>query len=187
MKLGCNWSKQLRQLLDDGTISIDFIKAGVHGGFYEDFEAMRSFKPILLHGLGYFEHAGMPNIEVVDFNLANELIKKCGSPHYGLHLAMENANMYDGMTDDDVFALMSEQAQIFKKNINVPLLLENIPDSKDERVNFDHYPFTAPNLISKFVYDNDTLFCWIYHMLKSRHYILAGMRRIILERSRLIS
>lgn len=158
IKLGCNWSSQLRKLFSDAAVKLDYIKTGVYGSFYEDFDVMLSLKPVLLHGLGNHEHTGMNNIEDIDFELANSLIEKCSSPHYGLHLSMKNANMYDGMTDDDVFTLMSEQTQIFKKKINVPLLLENIPDSEDERKNFDHYPFSNPNLISRFVHGNDTLF-----------------------------
>lgn len=69
---------------------------------------MRSMRPILLHGLGYFENTGMKNIEVIDFNRANELIKKFNSPHYGVHLAIRNSDMHNGMSDADIYEHLSK-------------------------------------------------------------------------------
>lgn len=119
---------------------------------------MRSMRPILLHGLGYFENVGMKNIEIIDFNRANELIEKCNSPHYGVHLAIRNSDMYDGMTDNDIYELLSKQIKIFKNNLAVPLILENPPDSPTDRTVFDHYPYTEPKKISQLYVDNDVSF-----------------------------
>lgn len=90
MRIGCNWSNALQFLLENDDVKIDYIKSVAYGDFKEQLSTMRSFRPVLIHGLGYFEHAGMKNIEIVDFNFANSIIKKCGSPHYGLHLAIQN-------------------------------------------------------------------------------------------------
>src|SRR5471030_991450 len=137
MYIGCNWSKALKMLLDKDAVKIDYIKSGAFGAFNEEFKTMSSLRPILLHGLGYFENTGMKDIEIIDFNSANNLIKKCESPHYGLHLAIRNSDMYPGMTDENIYEHMSKQIQIFKKNIKVPLLLENAPDSPNDRALFD--------------------------------------------------
>jgi uncharacterized protein len=158
MYIGCNWSKALKFLIEKNAVNIDYIKSGAYGAFNEQFSTMRSMHPILLHGLGYFEHTGMKNIEIVDFDLANKLIKKCSSPHYGLHLAIENSDMSPEMTDENIYKHMSKQIQIFKKNLTVPLLLENTPDSPQDRVIFDHYPYFEPEKLNRIFIENDVSF-----------------------------
>ncbi|WP_242874667.1 multinuclear nonheme iron-dependent oxidase [Clostridium pasteurianum] len=149
----------MKFLIEKDYINVDYIKSGAYGNFNEQFSNMRSMRPILLHGLGYFERTGMRNIENIDFNFANNLIKKCGSPHYGVHLAIKNSDMYKGMTDEDIYEHMSKQIRIFKNNLEVPLLLENIPDSpKEHQITIDHYPYVMPEQISRLVIDNDVLF-----------------------------
>lgn len=158
MNIGCNWSKALKVLLEKEKVKIDYIKTGAYGMFNEEFAQMRSMRPILLHGLGYFEHTGMKEMEIIDFNLANRLIKECNSPHYGIHLSIENSDMHLGMTDEDIHSHMSKQIQIFKKNIKVPLLLENTPDSPQDRVKFDHYPYVMPEQLNRLFIENDVSF-----------------------------
>lgn len=157
IKLGCNWSMSLKKLLDEDVVRIDYIKTGVWGSFYDDLEAMLSHCSVLLHGLGYKGHTGMKNLDEVDFEKANELIEKCGSPHYGLHFGINNKNI-DGMTDEEIYSFMSNQTLIFKKNIHVPLLLENTPYSEFERVKFDLYPLVNASYISEFINENDVFF-----------------------------
>lgn len=158
MYIGCNWSKALKFILEKDATKLDYIKSGAYGTFNEQFSTMRSIRPILLHGLGYFEHTGMKDIEMVDFNFANSLIKKCNSPHYGLHLSIKNSDMYPGMTNENIYEHMSKQIQIFKKKLTVPLLLENTPDSPQDRVIFDHYPYFMPKQFSRLFIDNDVSF-----------------------------
>lgn len=158
MKIGCNWSEALKFLLEKDTMKIDYIKYGVFKDFYEQFPIIHSMCPILLHGLGHSEHTGMKSMDMIDFNLANRLIKECNSPHYGLHLAIENSDMYPGMTDEDIHKHMSKQIQIFKKNISVPLLLENVPDSPQDRIVFDHFPYFKPEQLNKLFEENDVSF-----------------------------
>lgn len=155
IKIGCNWSSALRKLIDNNAIEIDYIKAGAYGDFNEQFDTMRKTHPILLHGLGYFAHTGMLNINDVDFTLANDHIKKCDSPHYGLHLAIKKSNMYGGITNEDIYKRMCDNIQIFKDNLSVPLLLENVPDTPEDRTVFDHYPYVLPEQINRLIKNND--------------------------------
>ncbi|MBW9156095.1 multinuclear nonheme iron-dependent oxidase [Clostridium tagluense] len=158
MYIGCNWSKALKSLIEKDAVKIDYIKSGAWGTFNEEFSTMRSMRPLLLHGLGYFEHTGMKNIEMIDFNFANSLLKDCNSPHYGLHLSIKNSDMHQGMTDEDIYEHMSKQIQTFKKNLAVPLLLENVPDSPQDRILFDHYPYIMPEQYNRLFVDNDVSF-----------------------------
>lgn len=115
-------------------------------------------RPVLLHGLGYFENTGTKNIEVIDFNRANTLIKKCGSPHYGVHLAIRKSDMYEGMTDKNIHEFLSKQIKIFKNNLEVPLLLENSPDTPTDRKSFDIYPYIMPEKLGELIIENDVSF-----------------------------
>ncbi|OOM74235.1 DUF692 family multinuclear iron-containing protein [Clostridium sp. BL-8] len=158
MYIGCNWSKALEILIERDAVKVDYIKAGAYGTFNEQFAKMRSLRPILLHGLGNFECTGMNNIEIVDFDLANKLIKDCSSPHYGLHLTLKNSDMYQGMTEENIYEKMCENIQIFKNNMSVPLLLENIPDTPEDRGVYDHYPYFRPEQINRLLVDNNVSF-----------------------------
>ena len=66
--------------------------------------------------------------------------------------------MYLGMTEENIYEHMSKQIQILKKHIIVPLLLENIPDSPQDRVKFDHYPYIMPEQYSRLFIYNDVSF-----------------------------
>lgn len=158
MYIGCNWSKALKTLLENNTVKVDYVKSGAFGSFDKEFETMRSMRPVLLHGLGYFENAGMKNIEIIDFNRANELIKKCESPHYGVHLAIRNVDMYKGMSDTAIYERLSKNIKVFKNNLNVPLLIENTPDTTIERKENDFYPYFTPQRISELSINNDVYF-----------------------------
>lgn len=158
MYIGCNWSKALKFLIEENLIRVDYIKSFGYGNFKEDFKTMRSMRPILVHGLGYYENTGMNDIERIDFNSANSIIRKCNSPHYGLHLAIRSEDMLTGMTEDDIYKRMSNQIQLFKKSLSVPLLLENSPDTPHDREAFDLYPYVMPEQIYKLVLENDVSF-----------------------------
>lgn len=154
-KVGCNWSEALAMLLIDKQVSVDYIKAGAYGEFENQFDRMRSLKPILLHGLGYYERTGMRNVDHVDFHRANHLIARCGSPHYGLHMAIKHEDLLPDMGDEEIYRHMCMQIQKFKKSLSAPLLLENIPDSPEERMIFNHHPFVEAGKIARLLHDND--------------------------------
>lgn len=154
-QIACNWSASLEALLIEEAGIIDYIKTGVYGSFEEQFATIRSYRPILLHGLGCFDHSGMKDIGAVDFERANRLIAQCGSPHYGLHLAIKNADMPSPMSDEEIHGLMSRQIKVFQHTLAVPLLLENTPDSPEDRTVFDHYPYAEAEKIRRLVVEND--------------------------------
>lgn len=157
IKLACNWSRPLGQLLDEKAVRLDYVKALVSERFYEDIDKMLSYAPVLIHGLGYRGHTGMRNLHEVDFDKVNTLIGKCGSPHYGLHFGMENKNV-GTMTDQEIYKYMSEQTQVFKERLKVPLLLENTPDSITDRTVYDIYAKFQHEYLTRFLIDNDVFF-----------------------------
>jgi hypothetical protein len=157
-KIGCNWSEPLFDLVVNKQVEIDYIKTGAFGPFETKFDTMRSLRPVLIHPLGHYERAGMNNVEVVDFDRANRLLAESGSPHYGLHLCVMNSDLTPSMSEADIAGRMYENIQLFKKNMKFPVLVENIPDTPQEKVLYDHYPYAAPEKISKAIADNDVDF-----------------------------
>ena len=154
-KIACNWSIELYDLIVSGQVDVDYIKAGAFGDFDSCFEKMRALRPVLLHGFGHYEKAGMNNIEIVDFERGNRLLAECGSPHYGLHLCITNADMGTEIKEEDIHEHMCRNIRIFKKKLNVPLLLENIPDAPQEKTLYDHFPYSQADKISRVIHDND--------------------------------
>ena len=146
MRIGCNWSKALKILLEKEAVNVDYIKSGSYGSFHEQFSTMRSMRPILIHGLGYFENTGMTNIEMIDFNAANSIIEKCDSPHYGLHLAIRKLDMYPGMG----LTLKYVVVIVILMNLTALLLavmIENLNRGKG----FFRTIFYLPNMISMII------------------------------------
>jgi uncharacterized protein (UPF0276 family) len=148
MYVGCNWSDALGALIAEGRADVDYVKYGVYPDYEEKFAQIRPQKPILLHGLGCFDHAGMMDPGGVDFEAANARIAACGSPHYGLHLAIQNADVKPGMAESGMRARLLFGVKTFKENIRVPLIVENTPDSPKDRTVFDHYPYAEPEKLA---------------------------------------
>jgi uncharacterized protein len=147
MKIACNYSPELMKLMDSGDADVDFFKAKACGLMEKELVALRKIRPVLLHGLGNDERTGMPGFEAYDYTRANRLLEQCGSPHLAIHLCITNADAAPGMTDEEIYRRMVGCALSFKKNLSVPLLLENIADSPDERTNYYFIPFVEPEKI----------------------------------------
>jgi uncharacterized protein (UPF0276 family) len=151
MLLACNYTAELTDLMARGEAPVDYIKAGAFGPFLDKLSEMRKLRPVLLHGLGSVERTGMPGFGAYDYARANRLLRECGSPHLAIHIAITNADAAPGMTREALHARMAACAAAFMKNIEVPLLLENIGDAPEERTVFDLVPFAAPEDIGRLI------------------------------------
>ena len=149
MKLACNYSPQLMELLTTGQTDVDYIKSGAFGPALPELSRMRTLRPVLLHGMGNHERTGMPGYEALDFARMNSLLVDCGSPHLAIHLGIRNADVSPGMTHSEICRRMVDSALYFSKNLVVPLLLENMGDSPEERTEFDLHPFVEPQWIAR--------------------------------------
>lgn len=155
MKLACNGSEELLELLREG-VAVDYIKTGVYGKFDEMFPIFRQMRPVLLHGLGFFEDTGIPDIGIIDKEFANDMIGRCGSPHYGLHMGIQKKHMLPGMSDEDIHRRMAANTLKFKAGLAVPLLLEPPPDSPTDRTVYDHYPYCDAEKVTRLVRETET-------------------------------
>lgn len=127
MKYGCNYSKELISLLKEDSNSCDFIKIGAFGDTLELVEEAMSYKPLLIHGFGWFERGGMTTTDVMDFELMNLLLEQYNTPHLGMHAMAYDSDVK--LVDN----LLDHMVSIFKEISNkllVPLVIENMDFSK---------------------------------------------------------
>lgn len=143
MLLACNYSKELVELLNEGAVEIDYIKLGLFHIYKDVLEEARSLKPVLLHGLGYNERTGMKNIEDVDWKYVNNSISKFQSPHYGIHLLSSIQDWSSLCTDREIVDHMINIVEIWKDNIQVPFLVENMPYSLFDKEKFGVMKFCS--------------------------------------------
>lgn len=182
MKLACNYSTELILLMKRDLAPVDYIKAGAFGQYLPELDAMRELRPVLLHGMGNHERAGMPDYSSLDFSRMNHLLRKCGSPHLAIHMGITNADVGEGWTEDDMFFRMAACANHFKEYLDVPLLLENVGDTPEERTVFDLIPFAEPGQINRLLQDTGAGFLLdIAHAKVTAQYRGWDLRAYLME------
>ena len=157
IKIGCNWSEALHELLEDG-LDIDYIKAGEQTNFLDILPNMLKYRNVLLHG-GLGKSIRLGNADgLIDYHQLNQILKVCGTSQYGIHIAFTNDEMslFDsGMSFDLEIA---RRIRAFAGQISVPLLLENTPECYVEKKIYKFYPVSHPDNIAKIIYSNDVGF-----------------------------
>lgn len=150
MLYGCNISNSLLSLLEKDRQLCDFIKIGDFGITREFMKQAYSYKPLLIHGFGWFECLGMQEQSKLNFDYMNERLLQFESPHLGVH-----ALIYDTEVDkvqrqrargqgskrleSNLFEHMVAMGRLFKEKLQVPLLIENMDYSP-----YYTYPVTHP-------------------------------------------
>lgn len=134
MFLGCNYSKELAQLMDNGIVNVDYIKIGLYDMFKEGLEISKSLRPVLLHGVGQeiFEHAGMKSLDGLDWNKINRAIKEYKSPFIGYHLAAVKEDFEEDADEEAVIERIVTNTKMWSSKIDVPFLIENTPYYPDK-------------------------------------------------------
>jgi uncharacterized protein (UPF0276 family) len=126
VQLGCNYSPGLISLLDQQKITLDWIKLSRKDTVRKEISICSNYLPMLLHTL---PHASMLNIEQINFDELNKEIRDCKSPHVALHLlAMkQDWENREQVSDEEVVERMLNGVMTWKKNLDVDLLIENVP------------------------------------------------------------
>lgn len=173
MLLGCNYSSELIELLKEGTVDIDYIKLGLYDLYNGVYEEALSFKPILLHGLGFCERASMQNIEQIDWNYVNTSFKVFKSPHYAIHLLAHSDDFFDTSATNNMVEYMMKVVDFWKQNCNIPLLVENAPYS-----NYDEKEFGVIRFCTDANFINDVISkCDVDLLLDLSHAKVASFNR----------
>jgi len=130
MKLGCNLSNELIELIKSKGVNIDCIKIMLKELNEEIPNDYKSFGEILLHGVGNDipQHTGAILQKKIDWKELNKKIEFCGCSHIGVHCATYWSDWsVSEITYDMVKDRMSNFIKEWKKNINTKLLIENVP------------------------------------------------------------
>ncbi len=126
MKLVCNYSKELIELLDENKVQIDMIKLGLFDVSKDCFEIAKSYKPLMIHGVGRAERAGMRDIKSIDWQKVNYELAKYNVPHLGYHFISYSHEYDTKPTKAMIRERMISNTKLLKELVDVPLLIENI-------------------------------------------------------------
>jgi uncharacterized protein (UPF0276 family) len=129
MLLGCNYSKELIDLIRENKVDVDYIKLGLFDMYADVVEEASSMRPILIHGFGYDEYIGMKNMKDIDWKRVNEYIVKFKTPHIGTHMLCKKHDWDNEASDEEILNFMMRNIELWKRNINIPFLIENMPYS----------------------------------------------------------
>lgn len=169
MKWGCNYSKALMKMLQEGQLQeLDYIKAGAF--WLYDLEEAFSERPLLLHGFGWYERIGMDfaKAEIAKelggtlekaIQRMNELSYYYESPHLAFHCLAYEEDMQDftgtpAEKNEQLYRRMKENLLFLKERLDAPVLIENIDycpfyDKMNQKLN-EKYP-VLPEVISALV------------------------------------
>ncbi len=150
MLYGCNLSNSLLSLLNKDPEFCDFIKIGDFGPTREFMSKAYIYKPLLIHGFGWFECLGMHDLSKVNFEYMNQRLLNFESPHLGVHALIYDTDVdatqrHRGATQGEsqlelsLFNHMVSIGRLFKAKLEVPLLIENMDYSP-----YYSYPVTHP-------------------------------------------
>jgi uncharacterized protein len=126
LKFGSNYSKELIEVLKESVTFCDYIKIGAFGKTNAFLEEAFSYKPLLIHGFGWYERGGMPSLDCMNFQLMKEHLLRYHSPFLGMH-ALAYASDIASLTQEET--LLNRMIRNFieiKLALNVPLLIENL-------------------------------------------------------------
>lgn len=147
MFLACNYSDELIELLNEGSVDIDYIKLGIMSMYDNVYEKALSLRPVLLHGLGFNEYASMKNTCEINWILANQYISKFKSPQTGFHL-MASSGDWSDHSDEMIIEHIITVTKEWNSKIAVPFLIENMPYSPFVKRQFGALELCAdPNII----------------------------------------
>jgi uncharacterized protein len=125
IQLGCNFSPELMNLLKNDKVDIDWIKLSNEELFNRQFLSVDNLKPVLLHFIPRISSSVY--LDGWDFNGINKLLSQCRSPHVAIHFRVEQDDYKMKFTREIFKVRVLELLKHISKNINVELLIENMP------------------------------------------------------------
>lgn len=143
MKIGCNLSTELIELIDEKKVSVDYVKIALSKSDEEIPVQYREYGKLLLHGVGTDvpQHTGTTKLSGVDWNQIKDKVKFCNSSFIGLHCGTYHSD-WDGqeVTFEMVKERMGCSLKLWKENLDVEILIENVPFTP-------YYEINSPKII----------------------------------------
>ena len=146
-KIGCNYSIELMELLNDEIIDVDYIKVTLDDFFKEHIDIAKELKPLMVHYLGYQERATMKDFKSIDFDYINSKLQELASPVTGIHTYIDKEDFESkDPSYGEALERTLEVLSHFKNSLNVPILIENYPYSEYYDSLDNHYLTADPRL-----------------------------------------
>lgn len=125
IQLGCNYSKELIELIKVNKVELDWIKLSTEDSYDSEINIIKPLKKGLFHIVPYVfsnaYHKGW------DLKKVNHAIRECQSPHVGVHLRankedLQNMNSSQELKREAILKILEG-----KRKINCTYLIENMP------------------------------------------------------------
>lgn len=165
MRIGCNLSDQLIELIQNKEVNVDCVKIMLKDLYDIVPIIYKQYGTLLLHGIGKGvpQHTGARFVEeAVDWNQINRQLMCCESPHLALHCASywRDWESYN-VTYDYIKERMNRFISVWKTHVSVDILIENVPYTKNYEINNPGIIKVCvnPKLIKELCYENDIGLC----------------------------
>lgn len=125
IELGCNYSKELIELIEGEEVEVNWIKLANEVLYDTQFKAIKSIRSGLFHIVPYV----LSNRHLEGWNLEriNKAIRECKSPHVGVHLRAKE-NDINGVVNREVLKeIIISKTIENKRQIETKYLVENMP------------------------------------------------------------
>ena len=130
MKIGCNLSTELMELINEDKVSVDYVKIFYSKSDEEIPQKYKSYGNLLLHGVGADvpQHTGANELSSVNWNQVKVKVEFCNSSFLGLHCGTYQSD-WNGqeVTYEMVKERMGYSIKLWKENLDVEILIENLP------------------------------------------------------------
>lgn len=140
MKIACNDSNELRELIDEGKVNIDFLKwPSLPPNIWSIDKSLSFGKPVLIHGfMGAVDYYTGNTIDFskIDYEKIEQLNNLCSSQYYSCHIG-GLVSKIQGINWDGIDCSEEDEQKVLKQSIdnlkqikkifNKPIIIENIP------------------------------------------------------------
>lgn len=143
MKIGCNLSTELVELIDEKKVSVDYVKIALSKSDEEIPVWYKKYGKLLLHGVGTDipQHTGTTKLSGVDWNQVKDKVKFCDSSLIGLHCGTYHSDWdEEEVTFEMVKERMGFSLELWKENLDLEIIIENVPFTP-------YYEINSPNIV----------------------------------------
>jgi uncharacterized protein (UPF0276 family) len=143
MKIGCNLSNELMELLDEKKVTVDYVKIALGKSGEEIPQEYKRYGKLLLHGVGQdiSQHTGTSQLQDINWQCLNSQVQFCNNRFIGVHCGTYQDDWEPKeVTYEIVKSRMDSFIKLWKEKINVELLIENVPYSQ-------YYEMNNPRII----------------------------------------
>ncbi|MFC0524960.1 DUF692 family multinuclear iron-containing protein [Pontibacillus salicampi] len=150
IKLACNYSTELMELIQLEQVIVDWIKLSRWDVYNQEVQHARPIRPVLLHTLPTAAQADLPEL---NWNRINEALQECKSPHIAIHLTGRHRFWPEQEPNRvQLKERLMKGISYCKEQLDVELLIENIPYYQNSDV---YRTVTDPEFITELCEEAD--------------------------------